>query len=1247
MLSLTSNKRKLLQGASALILGSISIAAVAQTVRTSTSSVTPPSVDTLVVKTQENTGPATTYINGQDYEAISSGAVTNSSVSLDDNGSLATAKGNNETATLTDAAAAEIYTTNAISFNQDNAGAIAAQASGTDTYAYGNDVSGSTIDVYNNINIATGQGNSGTTSTTLTGYATNSTEAVIAALQNNDGSSVGGNDSVTVRANGNDVILKLESEVDGSRGAVTGNIDRSSATGNSLTQQMSLGGTSLVLSNVSAAADTTPTSGGSSGTADINATGAAIISSSQINDNADVDAQTVGSYVEIQASVNIDGSVLDLSSNVQDATATGSAVGNTMTLNGTTVGTGAAIVSSQLKDADSVTVAFTNAAARIYTGTVGDDTGSSITLTDNKIQSGAIGGSVSNTMAVTANTVTLQAQDTTKAVDIGRSGLTSDTSLSGAVFGAFVTLNDQLIERSVLATTRGSDGRDAGFLVYSGGDVTDSTINNDRNTLSAQAQAALATNGTTLNVGGSLTEADNVTSAATVANGAAIANIQEVTDGALLVEAVVDADSAVKIGLDDGLYGSTLTTSGNKVQASAEGATSTNVLTVTAGTINVADGSTGNASTTAGGNDADANTAFAVANRQNGGTANVKAILYDSVMIETEIDLAVDASSVTSAGNVQDALASSNKATNTLSLSATTLSGDAGLVNNQSSETDALAWIGGYGAGGAFVAGASGANAGAIVTVGDDITDSTIAVTGNMIRGSAISNSGNNSLTVAATSLLGDGQVGQAIAAIAMSSDSTSLKTETTADYGLGSYQETLSGGSSQTYIASTFGIEQGFDKDLSGSSLSVSNNTQLGEALANTVTNRVTMTATDMGGSGLDAVTALNNNQYVDSATIDSNSTMTVLANAASDTSSIALNGNSNTALGIANNASNVMVVTGVTMGGSSGNDAEATLSSVTADYAINNTQKSLGDNGLSGASLANDGVVNSTATTTLSNWDITDVYGTDPAKTATAGLLNSSVTMSNNLTTAEASSNLGLSSLSVSATDIFATAALGNIQDSNNAVNAVATNTSIKMELDVMGATGAGAGSDYAASGSTVTMANNITSALARGNSASNTLNYTAGASYSGYTGDAVNIGSSAQAGAVVMNSQDNSGAINATASSVSYRIALQDGASELAYGSRNSSISMTGNAVKAAAFGNTATNALTMSTLGAGIPSAVNANIQVMGGAVTATASNANFNIISAANIQGSAIRSIGNTVNAEAIGNSSVSTIGGGN
>jgi len=179
-------------------------------------------------------------------------------------------------------------------------------------------------------------------------------------------------------------------------------------------------------------------------------------------------------------------------------------------------------------------------------------------------------------------------------------------------------------------------------------------------------------------------------------------------------------------------------------------------------------------------------------------------------------------------------------------------------------------------------------------------------------------------------------------------------------------------------------------------------------------------------------------------------------------------------------------------------------------------------------------------------------------------------------------------------------------------------------------------------------VTMANNITTALARGNSASNTLSYTAGATYSGYQGDASvgNFGA-AEAGAVVRNDQYNSGAINATAASVNYSIALNNDEGGLAYGPLNSSVSMTGNAVNAVAFGNTATNNLTMSTFGAGIPSSINANIQFNSGNVTANASGANMGVYSAQNVQGSAIRNSSNSVSASAIGNSSVSTISGGN
>lgn len=1238
------NKRKLLQGASALILGTMSVAAMAADVTTTTSTIDPSSVDALKVSSQENDNAATADANSNEFSIYSDYETYDSSVAQDGDGASATAQGNNKIDSLTDTAAAEIDTTNAISVDQYNSGSVAANVNETETWVYSWGADGSTFDVTNNDNLSVSQGNNAATTTSLTGYATNSTESTMAALQNNDGGT--GGISVTANANNNNTNLGLDEFVDGSRGSLSANTDRSAATGNSLTQQMTLGGTTLALGTVSASVTTfalegdTGDTGDTGGTIAVQADGAAILSSSQINTNADTSASTYGSRMNIfSQNVDINGSALDLSSNIQDATATGSAAGNTMTLSGTTVGTGAAIVSSQTNDADSGVTAYTKAEAGIVTGNLGNNDASSVSLTDNKIQSRATGGSVSNTMTASATTVTLQQQDQSPSVDIGNGVWPADTTLSGTVSGAFVTLNDQLIEGDVSATTTAQGSNGPAFRVYAdkydgSANVIGSTINNDRNTLSAQAQAAVASNSTTLTVGGSLTEVGNTgDTAGTVANGAAIGNIQQIADTAN-VSATVDTDtdventvSAVLTEVTGNLDGATLVASSNKVQAFAEGATSTNTLTVSARTLDVADGSTANAGSQAtGAGYSPTNTAFAVVNVQDSGTGSVEAVLTDSVMIETVIGGTVDGSKVTSAGNMQDAFASSNKSTNALSLSATTLSGDAGVVNNQISGSDVTAWIGGSNGEG-FDAGATGANAGAIVAVGNDITGSTIAVTGNMVRGSAISNSGTNSLTVAATTLNGDGAVGQAFA------DTGS--TTTTADYGLGSYQETQAAGSSETQVVATYGIDQAFDKLLSGSSLSVSNNVQFAEALANTVSNRVTLSATGMG-EDRDAVAALNNNQYVDSATINSTSDMTVFANAASDGSSIALNGNSNTALGVANNATNVMSVTAVTMDGLSDPATVNGLSEyVSADYALLNNQVS--DEG---------GVVNSTAVTKIYNQDITDIYdneGEFPV-TSTAGLLNSSVTLSNNVTTAEASSNRALNSLSVSATDIYATGAVGNLQTSNVEVTAIASNTSVKMDLASRGDSG---DSDYVASGSTVTMANNSTTALARGNSASNTLNYTAGATYSANGSDAFDDGASVQATAAVMNGQFNDGTVTATANDVRYSIALNDGGEGLAYGPLNSSVSMTGNTVTAVAFGNTANNNLTMSTFGAGIPSSINSNVQFNGGVVQASASGGFMGIFNVSDVQGSAIRNSGNAVSATAIGNNSVSTISGGN
>ena len=78
----------------------------------------------------------------------------------------------------------------------------------------------------------------------------------------------------------------------------------------------------------------------------------------------------------------------------------------------------------------------------------------------------------------------------------------------------------------------------------------------------------------------------------------------------------------------------------------------------------------------------------------------------------------------------------------------------------------------------------------------------------------------------------------------------------------------------------------------------------------------------------------------------------------------------------------------------------------------------------------------------------------------------------------------------------------------------------------------------------------------------------------------------------------------------------------------------------------YGNSVTNSLTMATFGAGIPSSAIANNQSNSGAVSATATGVAYAMTPTGVASGSAFRNSGNSVTAQAVGNSSVSTIGGG-
>ena len=185
--------------------------------------------------------------------------------------------------------------------------------------------------------------------------------------------------------------------------------------------------------------------------------------------------------------------------------------------------------------------------------------------------------------------------------------------------------------------------------------------------------------------------------------------------------------------------------------------------------------------------------------------------------------------------------------------------------------------------------------------------------------------------------------------------------------------------------------------------------------------------------------------------------------------------------------------------------------------------------------------------------------------------------------------------------------------------------------------------AATGVALSASSVNLDGNSTTALARGNTANNTLNYSVGASYTGLEGATVTDVTSAEATAVVLNDQANTGGVTATSSNASYGIVLNSGTAGTAMS--NSSASLSNNSVNALAYGNSAVNNLTMGTFGAGLPSSAISNVQTNGGVIKAEATNVTFNMGVTGSSTGSVIRNTGNGVTAQAVGNSSVSTIGG--
>lgn len=1051
---------------------------------------------------------------------------------------------------------------------------------------------------------------------------------------------------------------------------VDSNVLAASATGNRARQAIELEATALnAADNTSAtlSADLSPAPGGESVAVD----GAVVIASAMFNTGSTVTASNTVSDIDTFTGDNLNGTATNTSvavtRNTQQAFATGSDAGNSLSLTGVDVGSAAGISNLQVNDATSTVTAT-------QTGSIDVDYADSLISGSSEISGNSQSAVARGTVA--ANTLSVDAQVVALGTD-GTATTSKPVSLDADASAAYGVVNVQQVLASVTASAEPDDTN--AFRMDIVGSLTDSNTVVNSNTLMAQAQGTVATNRATLDIG-TLTSTES-------SGDAAIANLQNVSGADITATANGNGGNVAETEIDGAVLRGSVETSRNQILAMADSSRATNTLSVTGTSLS---GSTLFAS-----GDAyprvDTNTVtaqFGVVNTQVAGAGNVTASLRettggafeDSAAVVNDLNGSVTNSSIEANGNLLQALAASNRSTNAVSVDGTTLNEvTAGLANVQVSEQDVSALIGFAGSGGvapftvnatitsgtasgslsglsadqisAFLAqygsataftydpvtftfsyttpgtggvtlpvsGTNGTfnNGGVLVDAESFILSSTVAVEGNAVQGSAIGNSATNSVNVAATSLDGVDVVGSGSVYSAATGDPEAIAE---ADAVLASTQTLVDGSSSTTEVFTTFGIDGALDTAITDSSLSVSGNSAYGEAIGNTVTNSLTVAGTDLAGTATSGV--LSNSQDGANAVVSASSDMEAVSNVVSSGSTIALDRNVNNALGVVNNATNTLTA--------------SSTNSTTTEQAVGGSDAAQGQNATASASYA---LINGqSASGTLTTTATTDVYNIGNTDVDTTGVVNGSVSLAGNATRSESTVNRAANTLSVGAdANLGSTAALVNQQASSVTTTANATST-VRVGVS---------GTDPLESldASSVSIEGNSTLALARGNSASNTLNYTAGASYTAEAAFATINGSTnrAQADAALLNDQSNSGNVTANATGGT-SVALNATTPGTVAGVLNASVSNSNNSTAAFAVGNSAANTVMLSSLVTGMPNVALGNQQTNTGAISAVATTVTYSVGSFGTVGASSIQNSGNAASATAIGNSSVSIIG---
>ncbi|HEX7865174.1 MAG TPA: S-layer family protein [Variovorax sp.] len=1177
----------------------------------------------------------------------------------------------------------------AVSNSQGNVGvSLSAATQGAGIVAGVQSVDGGTVTVANNATTASATGNAASNAILSgTGAASFTASAALANQQSNYN---GGVSAIS----GLNLIAALTGAEDGTNNAsavsVSGNRSSATAYGSNASQSLALAANALPLS----AANATLT-GGSLPDGNVAAAGAATVTNLQGNYAAPVSAQTVGSVVGLMADSRgtggdtIHGSTFTVSGNTQEAVAVSNGANNALSLTGTTVGAGAGVASVQIVGANSpVDAELSGSVAGAYLGTHVTD--SSVALTNNLQRAVAYGNSGANSLNVSANSASVPVSQTPASV----ATLAAGTASVNAAYGV---LSNQSTAADVTATADGHGVLPVGAqTVLIEGNVTRSAVSNQGNAFVAAAYGNDVNNAAKLALGTGTT----VAGAASVGN---VTSVQNVVGAA--ITAAAPGGNVVLTAIEDNVVSSTVATSGNQLQALAYGnRASGNTLDVSGNTLATV---TAQPRAVSVGATATTDAAFSVQSVQNSSGSLSASLRDDGDLgsnasqIRTQIGGNVTGSSVVSNGNNASAAATSNSAVNGLTLAGNSLSTSSAVQNVQTTsaaiealagqagtpgtpaspstpfsysarviDTDALGGntVGnnttitsgvlgvqissltqaeinyltahGWSAGGGLLtapasilgtvsvatysqlqtgsavpfdatipstpAVAAVPNRGGVtVAVAGSVTGSQLSVTGNSSSAAVTGNSATNSASVTGNAIASGG------ATTASAGSLIGGATGAQADHTVSNVQQVTSSPALSTSVYGTFAVDAAAGAAISGSALSVSDNSQRGTAVANTAANSLSLS-----GNNVASTSALSSSQSSNAA-VSAASDLELYAPGAVSASSVDLSRNKNTSLGVINDVTNTLSVKASNLT-SAGDTANAVLvpGTATGDHVLNNAQS---------------------ATTAVSSNATTRLYNQDQPAAATTGLVNSTATISGNSTTAEASANRADNSVALNGAAVQgASAGLNNTQTSSATVTANAS-TSATFKLE--GTSPA----TPAALNSGITIDGNSTTALARGNAATNVLNVSAG---SGYAAAAPVAGSASggatQATAALLNTQGNSGNVSAS-STGTYQVALNGVTAGTAPGLTNGTAALTNNTVTAQAYGNTATNTVNVSATVANRPTVAVANYQTNSGAIVATATGVNYGVGITGATTGSTLRAAGNQVTATAVGNSAVSTI----